>query len=196
MDQQDGRQRDAQREVEHPHGDEPVVDHRPGEEGRHDHPAAPGEREDEPRVGEGAEGEDQAREETRGGLGPDHVADQQEPGKERGVGLEVPVEDELRIAIEVPDDRDRRQVVRQVLEGGHVHDREGPGGHDEQDGAEQQGELLVGGASEDRREPLPEPDAIELDGGTGTVRRFERRFSLQGEFVGELLHHVGAASSF
>jgi hypothetical protein len=174
VEQEEGeeRERDAEGEVEHAHRHEPVVDERPGEGRRDEHPlAAARELEDEPRKDEGVRGEDHHDEEPRGELGPDHLADEEQPGEEGGVRLEEAVEDELRVVLGVLQDRDRRQVVRQILQRRRVGQRERPGAEHEEQGARAHGGLRVAHARDPAGQSAGERRTAEV-----VVRRARDRF--------------------
>src|ERR1019366_8525258 len=66
--------------------------------------------------------------------------------EERGVGLEEAVEDELGIRRRVLDDGDGGQVVGQILERRDRDQQDGPCCQDEEDGAQQERQLSVGGS--------------------------------------------------
>ena len=72
------------------------------------------------------------------------LPDDDEPHEERGVRLEEPVEDELRVALRVLDDHHRREVVREVLVRRDVGERERPRAEHEQHARGDEGELAVG----------------------------------------------------
>ena len=106
----------AEREVEHPHGHEPVVDHGPEKEGRHHHPPPPAKRQYEERARQGAQAEDQQDEHPRRGNRPRETPDEEEPREERRIGLEETVERKLGVATRVLDDARRGEMIGQVLQ--------------------------------------------------------------------------------
>ncbi|KAK4045106.1 hypothetical protein OUZ56_032514 [Daphnia magna] len=128
QDQKAHGKRDRERVVEHPHRDEPVVDHREEEQAADQHPAAgigaagrgivAAEGEQDARKDERVRREDQRSEELRRHDEAKPTADDVEERKQRRVRLQVAVRDKLGPVAGVALDGHRREVVRQVLEGG------------------------------------------------------------------------------
>ena len=142
-DEQERRQGDRDREVEHPRRDEPAVHHRPREEARHEHAPPPTECEHEPRIRDRSERQHERDEQLRGDAGAGERAHAEQPRVERRVGLEQPVEDELGIEVRVVDDGDGRQVIGQILQRGIVDQQQRPRRESEEGGAQQERELAV-----------------------------------------------------
>lgn len=142
------RARHAEGEVEHAHRHEPVVDRRPSQKAGDNHPASIGELQEEVGQHKCPGGDDRQREELRGQLVGGEATHEVEKREERRVGLEEAVRDELGVPLRMLYDRERREVVRQVLERRHLGEGDRPSGQDEQHRAGGPGEASVAHALE------------------------------------------------